>query len=261
MSVPSLKGLTLTEATAALHRHHLEAQTGDATYDDAVPIDRVAASTPGDGKDLSRGSAVTLHLSKGVQILVVPNLVRQDAAAATAALGEIGLPVGTTTSQYHDTVPAGQVIATLPAAGASVDHRTTVALIVSRGPAPVALPDLTGKPQAQALAILKSLGLRATVTDAVYDDAVASGSVVRQTPPAGTLRRGDAVALTPSKGPEFVLVPELSGKTAAQAQKMLSDLGLEAQERDLFGYAGRVVAQSPADGKVRAGTTVVFYTA
>ena len=65
-----------------------------------------------------------------------------------------------------------------------------------------------------------------------------------------------------SRGPRTVAVPDLGGMSAAAAQAALQALGLTADESDLFGVPGHVVAQSPSPGKqVKVGSSVRFYTA
>jgi YD repeat-containing protein len=67
------------------------------------------------------------------QRVTVPNVVGQAQAAAEAAIVGAGLTVGTITSRYSPTVPAGNVISQTPAAGLSVAQNTAVSLVVSLG--------------------------------------------------------------------------------------------------------------------------------
>lgn len=66
----------------------------------------------------------------------VPNVCGMTQAQATTALTSGQLTLGAVTTAASATVPAGRVISQNPAAGASVSPNTTVAIVVSTGPAP-----------------------------------------------------------------------------------------------------------------------------
>jgi hypothetical protein len=72
--------------------------------------------------------------------VVVPDVVGLSQADADAAIVAAGLTVGTVTSAYSGTVPAGNVISQDPAANIPVSPGTAVDLLVSVAPAPIFLP-------------------------------------------------------------------------------------------------------------------------
>lgn len=259
VTVPQLAGLTTAQASNALRSRHLEVSTGAPVHSDTVREGLVAADTPADGKRVTRGSRVTLHLSAGVLTITVPPVAGKSAADARAALTLAGLRVGAATSVYDDSVPSGHVIATTPTAGTALDHRKAVSLTISQGPAPVQLPKVVGQAQSQAVDTLTGLGLHPQVS-VDFSDTVPAGRVISQDPNPGIAHHGDTVAVVVSKGPQLVEVPSIGGKSAGQATKKLRDAGLVPNEHDLFGIAGRVVAYSP-HGKVKRGTVITFYTA
>ncbi|MGN6087661.1 MAG: PASTA domain-containing protein, partial [Actinomycetales bacterium] len=91
-----------------------------------------------------------------------------------------------------------------------------------------------------------------------FSDTVDKDAVISQAPTGGTLTKGSTVTLTVSKGPDLVTVPNLRGKRVEDAQKILQDLGLEANiVRAPFG-PGRVFDQSKS-GQVKRGSTVTLY--
>jgi glucose/arabinose dehydrogenase len=67
---------------------------------------------------------------------VVPNVVNQTQAAATAAIGAAGLRVGAVTTAGSGSIVAGNVISQAPVAGTSLPIGSTVNLVVSSGPLP-----------------------------------------------------------------------------------------------------------------------------
>jgi serine/threonine-protein kinase len=61
----------------------------------------------------------------------------------------------------------------------------------------------------------------------IYDDTIASGDVVRQSPVDGNAPSGSAVDLWVSKGHAPVPIPAVVGKTQARAEKALRDAGFK----------------------------------
>ncbi len=83
----------------------------------------------------------------------------------------------------------------------------------------------------------------------------------RRTPGPGTVHRGDTVSLVVSKGPPLVTVPDVTGKSVAQARKILKDAGFQVQVTHVFPWVigGNVVAQSPnGTSKAPLGSTVTI---
>lgn len=259
--VPALVGSSLTAAEAVIRLHHLTPVVGSAVNSDTVAAGLVASTSPVANSRVHRGAQITVHVSRGVLKVTVPTLQGQSLNAADAALAHVSLPTGTVTSAYSDTVKAGLVINSTPPAGSIVDHRTKINLVVSKGPAPIPIPNETGRPQQLATSTLRDLGLMVTVTQA-FSDTVTTGQVISQTPNGGTGHRGETVALVVSKGPQLVTVPNLQGLTAARAREELAALGLRSNEFDLFGGSGHVIDQNPSPGsQVKPGSTVTFTTA
>jgi len=152
------------------------------------PRGTVLSSDPAAGKTLRPGAAVALVVSKGVEMLPVPDVTSRTQAEAEALLRSAGL-TSTAELAYSDDVPKGEVIEQAPASG-SAARGSAVSLTVSRGPDLVQVPDLRGRTRDEAEALLEDLGLEARAVD--LPDG--SGAVLTQSPAAGTrVRRGSAV--------------------------------------------------------------------
>ncbi len=131
------------------------------------------------------------------------------------------------------------------------------------------VPDLIGRPVGEVDALLADRGLarRAGGEAERYDDAVPAGGIAHQEPKAGSLvKRGSAVEVVVSLGPQLVEVPDLSGRVLASAQVTLSANGLTVgRTASVFsagGSPGTVVEQSPAPGtRVGSDTAVDLYLA
>jgi beta-lactam-binding protein with PASTA domain/Ca2+-binding RTX toxin-like protein len=203
VAVPTVVGLTQGAATTAITNAGLV--VGTVTQQaSAVTAGNVISSTPVAGTQVAPGSAVNLVVSTGPATVAVPNVVGQTQGAATTAITNAGLVVGTVTQANHATVPAGSVISSNPVAGTQVAPGSAVNLLVSLGPAivQVAVPNVVGQTQGAATTAITNAGLVVgTVTQASHA-TVPAGSVISSTPVAGTLvAPGSAVNLVVSTGP------------------------------------------------------------
>jgi serine/threonine-protein kinase len=214
---------------------------------------------PAAGKRIRKNATVTVTYSKGPDLRQVPDLQGKDPGAATAQLKALGL----TSSQlgdYSSSVDIGKVIRTDPPAGKKLPPGTSVTLFVSKGPQPVPVPDVHGQTQAQATLALKRLGFTVTFTT-TFSDSVAKGIVISNNPHDGTAAKGSTDALTVSKGPEFVNVPNLQYDTTSDATRQLRALGLVvAVRQQVRGGNGQLVLDTDprAGTRVRVGTTVTL---
>ena len=117
-------------------------------------------------------------VSLGVEQVAVPDLTDQPEADALTALDDAGLVAGDRSEAYDDTIAAGNVLSTDPAAGSEVAPGSAVAYVVSLGVEQVAVPDLTDQPEADALTALDDAGLVAGDRSEAYDDTIAAGNVL-----------------------------------------------------------------------------------
>ncbi|GAC1596721.1 MAG: Stk1 family PASTA domain-containing Ser/Thr kinase [Acidimicrobiales bacterium] len=193
VAVPDLLGLNQDQAAQRLRDANLVLGTVFQTFSDTVPPGRIA-SFVGPGKQLEEGSKVDVTVSGGARFIVMPDLAGQGADSATAALAALGVTKEHVSQdlQYSDTVPAGQVVATSPAAGAQGDRGGSITLTVSKGPDTVRVPDETSRSVERAKADLIANGLS---VGAVYGPP-GPAIVVAQRPSAGAVvKRGSSVVL------------------------------------------------------------------
>ena len=127
--------------------------------------------------------------------------------------------------------------------------------------AQVRVPDVTGRTVAQARDMLSQLGLDVGDVAEVFHATAPAGVVVDQDPlPNFTVRKGDSITLTVSKGIERVRVPDVRGQSEADARRALEDAGLkvgQVSQREQVGPPGRVLDQDPKpDATVAKGATV-----
>jgi eukaryotic-like serine/threonine-protein kinase len=163
----------------------------------------------------------------------VPSVSGDTLTAATAALKQVGLvPLSTTTSQYDPNVAINAVSGTSPAIGKSIAKGSKVTIILSKGPALIALPALTGKTEAQAKSAISSAGfLVAGTIIRQFDAKVDKGLVVDYLDLNGksliaqsTYSEKRPITLVLSSGP----LPKVNGLTVTAAESLLKKAGLNA---------------------------------
>ena len=122
--VPPVEGLPAGEAEARLTDAGLEVGYNDPVFDDEVPVDVVVAAD-WTNDPMRPGDTVVLTLSKGPDLVEVPNVVTgQTVAQARAQLEELGFSVVTNVPEFLE----GAVIAGVqsPAAGEKVKRGSEI---------------------------------------------------------------------------------------------------------------------------------------
>ena len=258
--VPEIVGKTSEEAQRAVEDAGLTWAAPTRDFSDTVPDGSVISCEPSPGDSARLNQEVTAVVSRGVEQKKVPDVVGKTQEDATKAITDAGLTLGAITQEYSSSVASGQVVSSDPAAGTSVAHSSAVAIVVSRGRQTATVPDVTGMNVDQARTTLEAAGLKLGTQTQAFSDSVALGTVVSSNPAAGAngVYNGDSVAVTVSKGPENVTVPDVNGKSEEDAKKALEDLGLKAEiNKRLGGPFGTARSTDPAAGtSVKAGSSV-----
>ena len=258
--MPAVVDLPEDQARALLDAEQLDPVVTYA-YSEQVATGVVVSTDQEAGTQLRHGTDVPLVVSQGPERYAVPPLAGLSVDSAREALEGANLVLGAQTRQHHESEPEGRVLSSTPAAGEPLPPGGEVALVVSDGPAPVAVPQVGGRTEQEATAALVDAGLTVTVApERVFDDAVAEGSVVSQAPTSGQVERGSTVTIVLSQGPELVSVPQVVGRQFSAAEEQLVELGLEVEREDVRGgFFGTVREQSVEPGEqVPRGTRVVL---
>lgn len=153
--------------------------------------------------------------------------------------------------------PEGTVFDQNPDAGAEVDEGSTVQVLVSGGPETKPVPNAVGLPEAEARDRLVSAGFQVRTREVFSDKP--EGTVVAQEPAAGAEGdEGGVVTINVSKGSAQVDVPSVVGLDRAEAENEIESAGLRANVVVVPSVEpeGTVVAQNPAGGTLREGSTV-----
>jgi eukaryotic-like serine/threonine-protein kinase len=255
-TVPAVTGMTQEAAEEALSSNNLGA-TIEPVHDDEILSGRVIAQDPPEGASVRKGSAVTLQVSLGPRVELIPDLAGSRPQDARARLEELGFEEIAETSGFSDAVETGEVIGTRPPAGETAPTSEPITLIVSSGPKTVKIPKVDGQGRADAQNELKDAGFNVKV-ELEESRSVADGEVIRTEPKGGSdAPRGSTVTMVVSDGPPRVTVPDLACMSKKQAEDALKARNLKG---DFEGTGKRVVDQDPAPGsRVREGHEVTVF--
>jgi serine/threonine-protein kinase len=188
----------------------------------------------------------------------VPSVVNDTPAAAEALLGRLHFHLRASQT-YDEQVAPDLIIRQGEPANRMLREGSTVPVVVSLGPPPVTVPDLTGLQQGDAANRLIGAGLKVGGVSGRFDNSQ-KGVVLAWSGQGGQLPKGSAVDLVVSNGPPVVAVPSVGNGSFAAAQAALAAANLKAVEKDSFSTTvakGQVVSTSPTAGtSVQVGSTV-----
>jgi beta-lactam-binding protein with PASTA domain len=191
----------------------------------------------------------------------IPRVVGKPYHEAASILEEAGFTALKGQVRYHRTTPADVVLEQDPPAGSLQKRGAEVTLAVSGGQATATVPEVRGNSQQQARIAIETAGFTfGSVSQ--QNSPEPRGSVIGSDPVAGTTVELPAtVSITLSQGPATIQVPDLSGRTLADARSTLEQLGLRlgstTADTSSFMPENTVLGQSPSAGMtVSAGANV-----
>ncbi|QKT05779.1 Stk1 family PASTA domain-containing Ser/Thr kinase [Gordonia sp. X0973] len=252
-AVPKVAGQSEQDAKKSLSDAGFKVKTMQESSLE-VPAGNATRSTPGSGVLTAEGSEVTLYISTGPQRQKMPDVKGKSKADAIKMLKSLGFTVIKTDKTDSPRDLIDKAVSTTPPVNADTEVNSVIVVHIGQGPKKVTIPELVGETEDQARAILKQLGVQMTVVPG--DSEMPRGEVVMTSPDAGsTITDDQTVTVTVSRGNMFV-VPDLVGKTPAQARAALASAGwrvstLTQSTRSLpLGHPdnGRIVAQDPPAG-------------
>ena len=282
LGAPNVVGLPVTKAVKKLKAAGLG--WNQRVVFASAPLGHVTAQRPAAGAAVKKGSTVALTVSRGPQRVAVPNVVGRRRDDAIARLRSAGLHAAV--FSVPSRTPRGFVVAQSPQASSKARKGSRVRINVSQG-APTTAPTTTtsggttpttttaasakvprvvGLSQTAAQRKLHAAGFRVRTT--YVASSKPSGTVVAQRPaPGTTLRRGAAVRINVSVGPNpqaTKAVPDVTGEDEATARSDLEAAGFRVTVVDEpttdENEDGIVVDEDPAAGtRVPAGSLVTIY--
>ncbi|HET7508978.1 MAG TPA: PASTA domain-containing protein, partial [Solirubrobacterales bacterium] len=204
--VPTTAGETQAEATKSLEAAGFQVavqKVNSKTVEEGLVIH----TEPKSGATATKGSTVTLVVSRGPKLVKVPVLVGSQRRAAVESIRSRGLTPSV--SEEENAAPKGQVISQSPSAGSEVEPGAAVTLVVSSGKEEkqAKVPSVVGKERREAVEAIRAAGLQPNVEEEETEVPNQVGRVIDQFPPPKTeVEPGSSVTI-------------VVGKRAAEAPK------------------------------------------
>lgn len=243
--------------SAALAKRTLKEEVGDPVFSDDVSTGGLVFAVPAPGQTVEVGSVVTVHYSKGPAPVKVPKIVGLQEDEARELLSKAGLEVREVSAEFSSSAEPEEVLSVYPEEGTGLERGSSVTLTINNG---IEVPNVVGKSEDTARQILRREGIEVSEVKDASSSSRDYGRVDAVSPSAGRLvNPNDAtVTLTVSRA---VKVPQLLGKTVAQARREAEKQHLQL---DIDGAANdddRIVLQSPRPGaKATAGDSISVST-
>ena len=194
IAVADVVGKSYTEAYATLKNSKLLV---DRVYEtnETVPLDQVLRSDPAAGTRVPENTRITLYVSSGAQLILVPSLLGMTEEQAKVALTNAKLNIGTITQANSASALLGQVTATDPLTNAKVLPGTLVNLVISNGK--VLVPDVRNLSidDARSLLTAPDVSLTVSITTKTTCTGTQGTIVVDQSIAAGLTNQMSAIVL------------------------------------------------------------------
>jgi beta-lactam-binding protein with PASTA domain/tRNA A-37 threonylcarbamoyl transferase component Bud32 len=181
--VPDVVGLTFEEAIEELDGADLEWQRREVFS--RKPDGEVVKQNPAAEEEVVVGTTVVLNVSKGRQMVEVPNVLDQSEDSARAELREAGLQAEVVFAPSSE-IEEGNVALQDPGPGEEAPRGSTVTLTVSTGPATVTVPDVVQQGREQAEETLRDAGFEVNVQTQPVTDPTQENVVLDQDPDGGS---------------------------------------------------------------------------
>ena len=246
--IPEVLGQDVSGAQAAIEAAGFSA-TVTQVYSDDEEVDEVAGTDPGAGERVPRGDEVAVLVSQGRPTVPQPGDAdtlesyqkRLEDRTLTWTVGE---------QVYSDDVETGGIAELSPEAGEEVDTGTEVTIQLSKGAAPVTVPDVAGMSEEQARRAIERAGLTVGEVTERFDEDVDGGDAIGTDVDAGKEIPGKSpVTLVLSNA---ITVPDLEGKSPEEAAEALHELGMSPETgegtSDTSVDTGDIAAQEPSSG-------------
>ncbi len=204
VEVIDVRGMTFEEAKTALNKIGLGIVIEEAMTSETVEAGLIISQDVQEGVKVAPNTTIKVIVSLGKEVAenVIPDIIGFDADKAADLLQNSPYSLVVTLKyEYSDEIPMGEVMDISPKVGTSVKAGSKVTIVVSRGEEEIALPEVVGMSETQALAKLEELKFTNVKVEYETSDTVEEGYVISQTPEKGKkAKKGDEIVIVVSKG-------------------------------------------------------------
>ena len=198
VTIPDVVGKSQAEAFSTVQEAGLTIGVFDSVFD-KLPAGVIISQNPTSGAEVAKGTPVSLTLSKGPKVAVVPGVVSRTESAARRTLAGAGYAV-TFTTQDSATVASGTVMSQTPLAGTASPVGSSVTAVVSTGAKKVTVPNVVGNAVDVAVKTLQDAGLKIAIT-LPSSTTTASVNVTAQSPTSSSAAVDEGSTVTITLGP------------------------------------------------------------
>jgi serine/threonine protein kinase len=202
--VPNIVGMDYKQADTELTKIGLVMSVLSYDYSNEFAKDMVISQNPGKDRKVKAGRKIEVTISKGSELITVPNITGIDIKDAIINLGKVGLNLGKAPKAYDEEIPEGTVIKQDPAKGSRQASGTSIDVVVSQGkqPAKVSMPDLKGLTVDKARTVLEDQKLVLGETTPQESTSYSADQIAAQDKEAGVMiDEGTTVNVVVSTGP------------------------------------------------------------
>lgn len=207
-----------------------------------------------------------LNGNKNSQVRV-PDVTNVSEGSAKEKIENAGLRVNQVVRRHSDSIAAGKVIETDPAAGDSVKKGSAVSLVISSGAGMVKVPDVENLNFEQAAQKLEKLGFD-VLRQNQYSFRVPKNQVISQSVAAGVQVKPKQTSITlvvsqgkpPKPKKDFIKLKNLKNYSLKSAQDYAKENNLTLQIKEVYSDSvekGLIISTTPSAGaKVERGATI-----
>ncbi len=201
VEVPSITGLSQDAAEKMLGTKKLGLEIDDEVYNSEMPKGYIISQNPDAGRLVKEKRAVKVILSKGPDLIMVPDLMGKDIRSGQVELEKAALEVGEREYVETEEYLPGVIISQSPEVGEEVEKGSKINVQISKAPLTrtFLMPDLVRQTRLEAELTLNRYGLHLGEVYPQYDNNLPAGYVIDHNPaPGSEIVEGTIVDLTVS---------------------------------------------------------------
>lgn len=211
IEVPNIVGKYEDEAREELEKLGLELEVEDYVTSDEFEKDQIVDQSTEEGQKVKEGYTIRVNVSKGLEQVKVPVLIKHHRDEIERILEENGLELDKVEYEFDDEIGEDRVITQTPDPGSEVDRGTKVSVIISKGSENtlIEMPRLLGliESEAKTMLTVNSLVLGGR-PDEKHSDRPAGEVIWQSVDPGREVEKNTPIHITVSLGPEEVEEPE-----------------------------------------------------
>lgn len=186
--VPDITGKPINDAARILANHNLKYKVNQQVFSEEYQSQHIVKQVPFPGKSVKQGRTIYLTLSKGREMVSVPQLIGFPLSKARVELMKFGLEMGEINFENSEYIPKDTIMSQSMPGGKLVPYGSVVDVVVSLGSnQQIEMPNLVGLRYDEIFEVINQLGL--VVGNVTYKDSetFTPNTVIYQTPIGGGL--------------------------------------------------------------------------